>query len=230
MLLMHIGRGFILKLAASVAATLILISLFMTAPAIQAADQQIEEVVVTGSLIKKDSFDSPSPLQVLDEFDLQAEATPALGEIMANQTFNYGSDTFSSHYSVANPEGALTSANLRGLGSRATLTLVDGKRVLASNLNNMIPQSVIQRIDIVKDGASALYGADAVAGVVNIITKKGYEGIEAGYFFTTDGEFDHDEYVANLFVGDSTDNGHYSFGIEYRERTALAQTDRLGLP
>lgn len=226
MLLMHIGRDFILKLAASVAATLILISLFMTAPAIQAADQQIEEVVVTGSLIKKDSFDSPSPLQVLDEFDLQAEATPALGEIMANQTFNYGSDTFSSHYSVANPEGALTSANLRGLGSRATLTLVDGKRVLASNLNNMIPQSVIQRIDIVKDGASALYGADAVAGVVNIITKKGYEGIEAGYFFTTDGEFDHDEYVANLFVGDSTDNGHYSFGIEYRERTALAQTDR----
>ena len=94
MLLMHIGRDFILKLAASVAATLILISLFMTAPAIQAADQQIEEVVVTGSLIKKDSFDSPSPLQVLDEFDLQAEATPALGEIMANQTFNYGSDTF----------------------------------------------------------------------------------------------------------------------------------------
>ena len=128
-----------------------------------AAENEIEEVVVTGSLIKKDSFDSPSPLQVLDDADLQAEATPALGEIMANQTFNYGSDTFSSHYSVANPEGALTSANLRGLGSRATLTLVNGKRVLGDNLNNMVPQSAIERIDIVKDGASALYGADAVS-------------------------------------------------------------------
>ena len=191
-----------------------------------AAENEIEEVVVTGSLIKKDSFDSPSPLQVLDEADLQAEATPALGEIMANQTFNYGSDTFSSHYSVANPEGALTSANLRGLGSRATLTLVNGKRVLSDNLNNMVPQSVIERIDIVKDGASALYGADAVAGVVNIITKKNYQGVEAGYFYTTDSERDHDEYVANLFVGDTTDNGYFSFGLEYRERSALAQTDR----
>ncbi len=191
-----------------------------------AAENEIEEVVVTGSLIKKDSFDSPSPLQVLDEADLQAEATPALGEIMANQTFNYGSDTFSSHYSNNNPEGALTSANLRGLGSRATLTLVNGKRVLSDNLNNMLPQSVIERIDIVKDGASALYGADAVAGVVNIITKKNYQGVEAGYFYTTDSERDHDEYVANLFVGDTTDNGYFTFGLEYRERTALAQTDR----
>ena len=191
-----------------------------------AAENEIEEVVVTGSLIKKDSFDSPSPLQVLDEADLQAEATPALGEIMANQTFNYGSDTFSSHYSNNNPEGALTSANLRGLGSRATLTLVNGKRVLSDNLNNMVPQSVIERIDIVKDGASALYGSDAVAGVVNIITKKNYQGVEAGYFYTTDSERDHDEYVANLFVGDTTDNGYFTFGLEYRERTALAQTDR----
>ena len=191
-----------------------------------AAENEIEEVVVTGSLIKKDSFDSPSPLQVLDEAELQAEATPALGEIMANQTFNYGSDTFSSHYSNNNPEGALTSANLRGLGSRATLTLVNGKRVLSDNLNNMLPQSVIERIDIVKDGASALYGADAVAGVVNIITKKNYQGVEAGYFYTTDSERDHDEYVANIFVGDTTDNGYFTFGLEYRERSALAQTDR----
>ena len=109
---------------------------------------------------------------------------------------------------IITQRGALTSANLRGLGSRATLTLVNGKRVLSDNLNNMLPQSVIERIDIVKDGASALYGADAVAGVVNIITKKNYQGVEAGYFYTTDSERDHDEYVANLFVGDTTDNGY----------------------
>jgi iron complex outermembrane receptor protein len=86
----------------------------------------IEEVVVTGSLIKKSSFDSSSPLKILYGGNISDEATPALGEIFANQTFNYGSDIISGHYSPSNPEGALTGANIRGLGERATLVLVDG--------------------------------------------------------------------------------------------------------
>ena len=139
---------------------------------------EIEEIIVTGSLIKRDNFDSASPLQVLDDVDIQAEATPALGEIVYNQTFNYGSDVFASHYSVTNPEGNRTSANFRGLGAGATLSLLDGKRVTDSNLNNLIPQIAIARIDILKDGASALYGSDAVAGVANVILKKDVEGFE----------------------------------------------------
>ena len=133
------------------------------------ADDAIEEIIVTGSLIKRDNFDSASPLQVLEAAEILAEATPALGEIIYNQTFNYGSDAFSSHYSVTNPEGSRTGANFRGLGGGATLTLLDGKRVLDSNLNNLIPQIAIERIDILKDGASAIYGSDAVAGVINVI-------------------------------------------------------------
>ena len=65
------------------------------------ADDAIEEIIVTGSLIKRDNFDSASPLQVLEAAEIEAEATPALGEIIYNQTFNYGSDAFSSHYSVS---------------------------------------------------------------------------------------------------------------------------------
>ena len=187
---------------------------------------EIEEIVVTGSLIKRDNFDSASPLQVLDDVDIQAEATPALGEIVANQTFNYGTDVFASHYSVTNPEGNRSSANFRGLGEGATLALLDGKRVTDSNLNNLIPQIAIARIDILKDGASALYGSDAVAGVINIIPKKNVEGAEVGFFYNMDSEGDHSEYVANFVIGDTTDRGYFTFATEIREKTPLYQTER----
>ena len=187
---------------------------------------EVEEVVVTGSLLKRDNFDSASPLQILDDVDILAEATPALGEIIYNQTFNYGSDAFASHYSVTNPEGNRTSANFRGLGGRATLSLLDGKRVTDSNLNNLIPQIAIRRIDILKDGASALYGSDAVAGVINIIPKKEYEGTEIGAFYTMDSKRDHGEYVVNMVHGGLTDRGYFTFAMEAREKTALYQTER----
>ena len=192
-------------------------------------DERIEEVVVTGSLIKRDNFDSASPLQVLDAVDIEMEATPALGEIIYNQTFNYGSDAFASHYSVTNPEGNRTGANLRGLGGGATLTLLNGKRVLDANLNNLIPQIAIQRMDILKDGASALYGSDAVAGVLNVVPKTGYQGAEAGFQYQMDHLGDHDEQVYNFILGDTMDRGYFTLAMEYRQRSALYQTERPNL-
>lgn len=189
----------------------------------------IEEIVVTGSLIKRDNFDSASPLQVLDSVDIEMEATPALGEIIYNQTFNYGSDAFASHYSVTNPEGNRTGANLRGLGGGATLTLVNGKRVLDANLNNLIPQIAIERVDILKDGASALYGSDAVAGVLNIVPRRGYQGAEMGLQYQMDGRRDHYEQVANFILGDNMDRGYFTVAMEWRQRTALFQTERPNL-
>ena len=207
-----------------------LFSMFMPF-AVSADDEEsaIEEIVVTGSLIKRDNFDSASPLQVLDDVDIQAESTPALGEIIYNQTFNYGTDVFASHYSVTNPEGSRSSANFRGLGEGATLSLLDGKRVTDSNLNNLIPQIAIARIDILKDGASALYGSDAVAGVINVVPKKNVDGAEVGMFYTMDSEGDHDEYVANFLIGDTTDRGYFTFATEIRERTPLFQTERSNI-
>ena len=210
------------------------LALSLTATAQQADDedddeQEIEEVVVTGSLIKRDNFDSASPLQVLDAVDIEMEATPALGEIIYNQTFNYGSDSFASHYSVTNPEGNRTSANLRGLGTGATLTLLNGKRVLDGNLNNLIPQIAIQRMDILKDGASALYGSDAVAGVLNIVPKAGYQGAEVGFQYQMDHLGDHDEQVYNVILGDTTSRGYFTIAAEYRQRSALYQTERPNL-
>ncbi|MDP7359544.1 MAG: TonB-dependent receptor [Pseudomonadales bacterium] len=195
---------------------------------VRAADDegQIEEVVVTGSLIKRDNFDSASPLQILDSQDIVAEATPSLGEIINNQTFNYGGDSFASHYSITNPEGNRTSANFRGLGAGATLTLLDGKDLYDENLNNIIPQIAIDRIDILKDGASAVYGTDAVAGVINVIPVKNFDGVEVSAQYQMDSEGDHNEYVVNFLIGNSTDNGYFTFAMEGRERTVLMQTER----
>ena len=207
--------------------TILFVGAFSLHPtSIAMAENEIEEVVVTGSYIKRSRFDSASPLHVIDAVEIEAAATPSLGEILANQTFNYGSDVFSNNYTARFQEGNATSANLRGLGPNATLQLFDGKRVLNSNLNNFVPQIAIQRIDILKDGASALYGSDAVAGVVNIIPKKNFVGTQVSFFGTADSEGDQDEQVYSALFGSETEQGHITFAIEFRERSALGQLDR----
>ncbi len=196
------------------------------APVAMAEEEQLEEVVITGSYIKRDSFDSASPLQVIDQTDISLNATPALGEVLANQTFNYGSDMVTNTFATRGQGGVATSANLRGLGGGATLDLIDGHRTTQSNLNNQIPQIAISRIDILKDGASALYGSDAVAGVVNIITRKDFTGFELGYFYTQDSQDDHYENVAEFIMGGDIDNGHAVLAGSYRRRTTLQMVDR----
>lgn len=217
-----VRKGIWLSAAAFVGA----VSLLPTSAA--RAESEIEEIIVTGSFIKRSRFDSASPLHVIDAAEIEAVATPSLGEILANQTFNYGSDVYSNNFTARFQEGNSTSANLRGLGTNATLQLFDGKRVLNSNLNNFIPQIAIQRIDILKDGAGALYGSDAVAGVVNIIPKKNFVGAEFSIFTTQDSKNDHNEQVYSaLFGGETQDgDGHFAFAVEFRERTTLEQTDR----
>ena len=227
----HLRERILLRRVLSQGAALALLAATAFTGQVFAAEEgQIEEIVVTGSLLKRDSFDSASPLTVLDDVQIQAEATPALGEIIANQTFNYGTDIFASHYSTGgNPEGNRQGANFRGLGEGATLSLLDGMRTLDNNLNNMLPQIAIQRIDILKDGASALYGADAVAGVINVVPKKNFEGAEVGAFYQADSKGDHDEYVLNFIIGSAMDRGHFTFAMEHRKRTPLYQTERPNL-
>ncbi len=198
-----------------------------------AQDSAIEEVVVTGSYIKRDSFDSSSPLTVIDSEAISNNATPNLGELMADQTFNYGSDFQTNTYAARGQGGTTTTANLRGLGARATLNLIDGKRMnyapnasAAGNLNNAIPQIAIERIDVLKDGASALYGTDAVAGVVNIITRKDFDGFQVSAFHTQDKNNDWDENQFEAMLGTPTNRGHFTIAGSYRQRGQLEQVER----
>jgi outer membrane receptor protein involved in Fe transport len=131
---------------------------------------------------------------------------------------------------------AATSVSLRGLGPDATLVLINGHRVanypigLGGNTAfvdlNTIPLAAIDRIEVLKDGASAIYGADAVAGVVNVILRKNYEGSEAfvGYQNTT--EKDSTQFTANLITGVSNDRGSLTVAFNYQRRNAIYNQDR----
>ena len=185
----------------------------------------IEEIVVTGSLIRRDSFDSASPLTVVGQADIANNATPNLGEVLVNQTFNYGSD-FQTNTFAARPQiGTTTAANLRGLGAAATLNLIDGRRS-GGNLNNSLPQIAIERIEILKDGASAIYGTDAVAGVVNLITRQDFRGSEFSVFQQQDKGGDLREQQYEFIAGAETENGHITMAMGYKTRNTLEHLDR----
>ena len=165
-----------LKLVSAILAGL---GMSVTASATFAQDEEIEEVVITGTLIKDPNFESSSPIQVVsrDEIDLQAalNAEEILREV-PGVVPSVGAN-------VNNGNGGFYYVNLRGLGSNRNVVLIDGVRYAPSELAgrfdlNNIPMAMVERIDVLTGGASTTYGADAVGGVVNVITKKNFTGME----------------------------------------------------
>jgi iron complex outermembrane receptor protein len=158
-----------------------------------AQDSEIEEVIVTGSFIRGTPGDAPSPVNVIDRAAIDAQGATGIWDVIRNMEVNSGSDT-----SVAgsnDPGGAATSqltgtaqVNLRNLGANSTLTLINGKRftpaAVVTNAGqefvdlNSIPLVMTDRVEVLTDGGSALYGSDAVAGVVNVIMRTDFEGFE----------------------------------------------------
>lgn len=161
------------------------------APVVPQTD--VEEVVVTGSRLQQSPGDLAGQTVVLDEDAIRAMGEVSIERILRQlpQNLNPTVERFgSSLNTVQNFTGAST-VNLRGLGSESTLILVDGKRVSHSGILggvtdvSTIPLAMVERIEVVLDGASAIYGSDAVGGVINIITKKDYEGMEVSFNLDT---------------------------------------------
>ena len=146
-------------------------------------DTQIEEVVVTGSFIRRsEGFTQASSVVQFTAEDLEAEGTLNLGEVVNQMSFVNGKASAITTMAAQGGSSRTTSIDLRGLGARSTLTLLDGKRLVSENVNAMIPTIALQRLDIVADGAAALYGSEAVAGVVNFVPYKSYEGLKVETF------------------------------------------------
>ncbi len=186
----------------------------------QSAD--IEEVVVTGSLIKRDSFDMSSPLDVMDEFEIAEQSTPNLGDILRNSTYNFGVESVG-NILAANPQTpGVQQANFRGLGAGATLTLLNGRRTgfgVANNLANTYPQLMIERTESLTDGGATLYGTDAVGGVFNIIPRTDFEGFEIATSSQQADDYYHNSY--SFMVGGGGDNGRFVLAGERREQDSL---------
>lgn len=154
----------------------------------QEDDDAIEEVVVTGSFIRGTPLDAPSPVQVIDRDSIEAQGASAIWDVIRNLEVNQGSDTSVAGSSDASQLVGTASVNLRNLGGNSTLTLINGKRFTPSAVVtssgqesvdlNSIPVVMTERIEVLTDGGSALYGSDAVAGVVNVIMRTDFEGIE----------------------------------------------------
>jgi len=195
-------------------------ALAQQAPADQAPK---EELTITGSRIKREDLDSASPITVLKREDILATGFTDVGEILQTMPAMSGSPI---NTSTNNGGNGSVQVDLRGMGVDRTLTLVNGKRVVDGGDYQTIPATMIERIDVLKDGASAVYGADAVSGVVNIITRKNFEGLEVTA--QNADNFRMDAGRQNSFsaiFGKNFDQGNFVFGAEYIDQQQAFQSD-----
>ncbi|MDT8427477.1 MAG: TonB-dependent receptor [Pseudomonadales bacterium] len=193
----------------------------------QAAQSEVEEVIVTGSYIRRsEGLNAASPITQLTAEDLEAEGTVNMAQIVQNLTFNIGTGVSNSIQGTTNQIAAF---NLRGLGTSATLELIDGKRVPTDNVQRMMPTIAIQRMDIVTDGAAALYGSDAVAGVVNMVPYTSYDGFKLEYYEEGDSEGDFREIQTSFIAGKSFNDVDIVVAGSYRDGGQLRWNERPDL-
>lgn len=205
-------------------------------------DQTVEEVVVTGSYIRGTPLDAPSPVTVVDRASIEAQGAAQIWDVIKNLEINSGS--------LANPgsEGGATTGeysqlegtamvNLRNLGENSTLTLINGKRMAPAGATtrsggefvdiNSIPLVMTDRVEVLTDGGSALYGADAVAGVVNVIMRTDFVGLELyGDLQGVDNASGKYDATASGIWGWESDDGRTNFVIsgERFERDPVSVT------
>ncbi|MFL6549389.1 MAG: TonB-dependent receptor domain-containing protein [Povalibacter sp.] len=178
-------------------------------PLLHAQTENIQEVVVTGSRIAAPNLTSTSPVQVVTSKEIQQGGHTDAADILNQlpQVLQNSAVDFSNTSNSLSTPGGLTTVNLRGIGPQRTLVLVDGKRLGVADANtgnpnpspdlDQVPVALIDRVDVVTGGASAVYGSDAIAGVVNFIMKKDFEGLildaQYGVFQRdNDNQFIHD--------------------------------------
>ena len=179
-----------------------------------------EAIVVTGSRIRQDPNRSALPLQIVTTQELERNSISNPEQFISFLTSNgTGSDNLASNSDVVSGQqrgnNGASFANLRGQGSSATLVLLNGRRVASHGLNgsavdvNQIPFAAIERVEVLKDGASAIYGTDAIGGVINFITRKDYEGVGLTAFSDITEEGDAPIYRLSGVAGygDLSENG-----------------------
>jgi len=170
------------QLAVAIAATFVATGVAYA----QQQPQKVEKVEVTGSNIKRTDVETVAPVDVITREQIEKSGQPTIAEVLRNVPANSG-NSYNESFSNSFAPGA-SGISLRGLGQKATLVLINGRRTagygFAQNLQdtfvdlNSIPSAAVERIEVLKDGASAIYGSDAIAGVVNVILRKDYKGIE----------------------------------------------------
>lgn len=198
-------------------------------------DGDIEQVLVTGSRLRRDTFSSIAPLQIIDAEGAREAGAIDTSTILQSSGVATGQqiDLTFSGFVLDNGPGAST-VDLRGLGAGRTLVLLDGRRMAPAGVEgapvapdlNLIPASLVQQYDLLLDGASSVYGSDAVAGVVNVILKKDFEGVDFEVFSVKPDQSAGEENTLSLSWGKNFDRGFIGMGLEYFRANAVTLADR----
>jgi len=199
-------------------------------------ENEIEEVIVTGSRIRRNTFTAPTPIDVVETEIANVKGLADVGSLLQSTTIAAGSPQVTSATSTAfvqNGGTGVQTLSLRGLGANRTLTLLNGRRAGPAGVRggvsafdlNVLPLAAIERVEILKDGASSIYGSDAVAGVVNIITKKDDGGTVEGYIGIPQ-ESGGEETRFSASWGTSGERGRFRITADYHLNKELAYGDR----
>jgi len=192
----------------------------------------MEEVVITGSRIRRVDEETASPVFVMDQSTIANTGVQTLGDLMMRVPAISGAAT---NPQVNNGGGtAESNVELRGLGAQRTLVLLNGRRINVLGNNgttsavdiNMIPINMIERVEVLKEGAGAVYGSDAIAGVVNFITKKNFDGADISVEYGRTGENDGERQSASLTLGTAGEKMSVLFGVNYNKQKAVSAADR----
>jgi outer membrane receptor protein involved in Fe transport len=196
----------------------------------QDSGDALEEIVVTGSRIRRVDAETATPLLVLDAGDIRASGVTTLGDLVQRVPSVAGAAT---NPQVNNGGGdGQSNVELRGLGTQRTLVLLNGRRFGALGKDsgavdiNLIPVNFVERVEIVKEGAGAIYGSDAIAGVVNFITKRDIDGADLSYDYGVTAEDDGERHAVGLSWGATSDRSQIMIGANYNKQEEISAGDR----
>ncbi|MGB5581748.1 MAG: TonB-dependent receptor plug domain-containing protein, partial [Woeseia sp.] len=207
-------------------------SLILSVPAANAQDDEVlEEIVTTGSRISRNEFSSSSPITVVTGDDLALSGTVSIDEYLKDVPAftGYQMGTSTNNGSASGQK----KLDLRGLGFNRTLVLINGRRMIGDTSGdgavdlNAIPEAMIKRVEVLKDGASTIYGSDALAGVINVILHDDFEGLQLSGRY---GEGLEDGQAANsmlaLLAGVASDKGNMVMSLSYSNQDEMLQAER----
>ena len=216
--------------------TLCSVALLFTAFAVVAQDNKetVEEVVVTGSYLKGSATDGASPVSIIGRDTIEDLGATTTADIIRNLSVDSGSENNPDSFTAGSTQGT-SNVNLRGLGLSSTLVLVDGRRqtIAAGTSNdgavfvdtNMIPTIATERVEVLKEGAASIYGSDAVAGVVNFILRRDFDGVEFNLSQqNTDMGNQTDDYMG-VIAGKQMGNTNLVLAYSQLDRSPLAGTE-----
>jgi iron complex outermembrane receptor protein len=198
---------------------------------------EVEALVVTGSRIKRSEFNSPDPIQVISAEQGKLKGISTAAGLLMTSTIASGSPQITSAISsafVTDGGPGSETISLRGLGANRTLVLLNGRRAGPAGVRggvsafdlNVIPVSAIDRIDILKDGASSIYGSDAVAGVVNIITKRDTDGVEIDAFVSQPQKHGGEQSRGSISWGKTFERGYFNMSYDYSKTAEQSNGQR----